>query len=162
MIEKNTSWPEKGKIPNIDDFTEKNGILSCGPYILKPSDHGWSAIICKANFNRYEKEVVSENNNTAGKALWALQQYLESEPKETQEDTKTQALIDEYLEYGKTHTIQSARTGFITCNTCRSLLNKKLLPSNRCPLCGNDLRPKAVIDKLQQLRDRIKSSRTTA
>ena len=78
MIEKDSFWPKEGEIPQIGDFTEKNGNLSYGPYILKNTEHGWETIVCKAGEDRYEKVTISENNPTSVKALSALQQYIEA------------------------------------------------------------------------------------
>ena len=154
MVEIKSYWPEQGYIPKLSDFTENNGELSCGPYILRQTEHGWSAIYCMAEKSRYEKKLISENNSTSTKALAALQRYLEN-GKKAPESKKEDELYQEYVEYSKTHSIQNARSSFITCSTCRSMLNKRLLSSNRCPLCGNDLRPKSVLNKLTQYRNKL-------
>lgn len=47
---------------------------------------------------------------------------------------------------------------FIGCKSCESRLNKDFLLTNKCPVCGQDLRPKTMLNKIKQQKDKLKEN----
>lgn len=45
---------------------------------------------------------------------------------------------------------------FIGCKTCGSKLNKEFLLTNKCPVCGEDLRPKAMLNNIKWHKNKAK------
>ena len=48
---------------------------------------------------------------------------------------------------------------FVHCKSCRSRLARKYIKGNKCPLCGNDLRSAAVVNRLKRLQEMQKELR---
>lgn len=45
---------------------------------------------------------------------------------------------------------------FVSCKRCGSALSRTHLKSNFCPMCGNDLRPQSVRDKVARAKEKVK------
>lgn len=81
------------------------------------------------------------------------------EPKKA--SSKTAKLTERYNEaYNKALALdrhfhfENAKSEFIGCKECGSKLARTHLRSNRCPLCGKDLRPQTTLDKIKTLYDK--------
>lgn len=44
---------------------------------------------------------------------------------------------------------------FVSCKRCGSALSRIHLKSNFCPMCGNDLRPQSVKDKVARAKEKV-------
>lgn len=71
------------------------------------------------------------------------------EEREKKEYSKMNALANPI--YAKTHS-----AAFIGCKHCGSKLNSEFVSTNKCPLCGNDLRPESLLDKIKQQKAKIR------
>lgn len=47
---------------------------------------------------------------------------------------------------------------FVSCRSCGSKLKRRYIKSNRCPLCGADLRPESTIKQIDAARARWKKA----
>ena len=74
--------------------------------------------------------------------------------KELQE--KHAALCIKIAKYEKSHSVKNLKATFIGCPNCSSKLSKEYLRSERCPLCGTDLRSKTTLDTLAGYRAKQK------
>lgn len=89
--------------------------------------------------------------------------YKELIPNEHESDTLIQKkkelskLIKEWLELDDNHYFKKHDApDKIECSKCGSTINKDYIKMNRCPACSSDLRPKAFIEKVNNLRERSK------
>ena len=54
------------------------------------------------------------------------------------------------------YSVDTVKSQFITCRHCGSKLAVKYIKSNKCPLCGEDLRPQSAQDKVKRLMAKVK------
>lgn len=84
-------------------------------------------------------------------------------PKKLQElKDRCSRLEKEYREISNIVECKTFKSQLITCKQCNSKLNKDYMHSNKCPLCGNDIRSdttkkriKAKYDALLSIRQQI-------
>ena len=84
-------------------------------------------------------------------------------PKKLQElKDRCSRLEKEYREISNIVECKTFKSQLITCKQCNSKLNKDYMRSNKCPLCGNDIRSdttkkriKAKYDALLSIRQQI-------
>lgn len=58
-------------------------------------------------------------------------------------------------EYTVEHSVKKLKAVLITCPNCGSKLSREHLRSEKCPLCGTDLRSKTTLDALKRYDERI-------
>lgn len=51
---------------------------------------------------------------------------------------------------------KNVQAQYVTCRTCGSKINKDHLRSNRCPVCGKDMRPESLLERLNAMNKKIK------
>lgn len=76
------------------------------------------------------------------KAMGALKERLQKES-------------DKLNEYTKAHTVKAFKADFVGCAGCGSKLAKVRLLSDKCPLCGADLRGKTTLKTLARYENNI-------
>lgn len=99
----------------------------------------------EANDRRdYDNLAVKYRETTvSGKQYSALVEKLKKAKKELEEVNS------------KFH-FRDAKADFIGCKTCGSKLSRKHLFTNKCPVCGFDLRPAYVQEKVKKLEEKAK------
>lgn len=50
---------------------------------------------------------------------------------------------------------KNVQAQYVTCRTCGSKINKDHLRSNRCPVCGKDMRPESLLERLKVMNKKI-------
>lgn len=94
---------------------------------------------------KYRQIAVKYKKHIPGKKTKALIN------KEKQVETLSNELYDlDHKQYFKNH--KSKR---ITCKKCDSAINKDYIKRHWCPLCGNDLRNKTEIDKVEKKKEKL-------
>ena len=58
--------------------------------------------------------------------------------------------------YTKQHSTKTFKSQFIGCGNCGSKLNREFLRTEKCPLCGTDLRGKTTLDTIERYKTNIK------
>lgn len=56
--------------------------------------------------------------------------------------------------YTAEHSVKTFKSEYIGCKNCESKLKRVLLPSEKCPVCGTDLRGQTTLDTLQKYQDK--------
>ena len=56
---------------------------------------------------------------------------------------------------------KTLKAEYIGCKTCGSKLKRKLIQTNRCPVCHNDLRPDSVLARVNAAEYRWKKAQAT-
>ena len=59
------------------------------------------------------------------------------------------------------YSVDTVKSKYITCKHCGSKLAVSYIKSNKCPLCGEDLRPQSVQDRVKRLGDKVKKLEET-
>ena len=73
--------------------------------------------------------------------------------KKTEEiEANIKKMWDKICAYEKAHAVQTFKAEYISCPKCGSKLKRELLRTQRCPVCGSDLRSKTTIDTLAGYR----------
>lgn len=54
------------------------------------------------------------------------------------------------------HSIHKRTSSQIGCNCCKSKLTLSYLRGEKCPVCGEDLRPQSTIDKIKWYDEKVK------
>ncbi len=158
-------------VPAFDQFKEdRKDTFVYGPYVIfydnNDKNPGWCGQVCRYD-NGYKKDKVVTGAKNPGYVRNILESYVAENngkirglsPEEYKKQEKLtkeiKALEKEYFEFSSTNSIKNLNFEYINCPVCRSQLNKRLLHSNRCPLCHTDLRRKYVLDKIEQYRSRL-------
>lgn len=68
---------------------------------------------------------------------------------ETLKERMNKAIADKRA-FAEEHSVQSRKADFVGCKKCGSKVAVSYLRTNRCPVCGNDLRPDYVIKRLEK------------
>jgi hypothetical protein len=63
-------------------------------------------------------------------------------------ETKIAELMKSQQKYIAEHSVRKFQAKHIGCPKCSSKINKDYLRTERCPLCGTDLRSKTTLDKI--------------
>lgn len=96
---------------------------------IQQLDNGW-----------YDDHAVRYRDTDSLKPTKAMNQI---------EERKAKITIDKN-EYMYNHSVQSRKSEFIGCPKCKSKLAREHLKSERCPVCGAELRPEYVIERLKK------------
>lgn len=79
------------------------------------------------------------------------------QPKEIEKfDERIQKAQIRYNNLDRKDHFENAKAAFISCPRCKSKIASEYLRWNRCPVCGADMRPKTVLDRLSSLEASIK------
>lgn len=81
----------------------------------------------------------------------ALRQSKQSK-KEEELTAAIKAQMDNLNKIEKGASVQNRTSEYIGCEKCGSKLKRTLLKTERCPLCGNDLRSKTNLDRMANAR----------
>lgn len=99
--------------------------------------------------NREEAEEIIRKLDNGWYDDHAVRYYDYSEAKETKkiQDMKKRAeeLAAKIGEYAREHTVRNFKANLIGCAKCGSRVSREYLRSDRCPVCGGDLRSESVI-----------------
>ena len=68
-------------------------------------------------------------------------------------------LNQKLLDFEKEHSVRCFKAEFIGCSNCGSKVAKKYLRSDRCPVCGSDLRSESTLKKIKEYESRIIKAR---
>lgn len=99
----------------------------------------------KMDTGRYDQIAVKYKEYVPGKKTKALIN------KEKQVETLSNELYElDHKQYFKNH-----KSKKITCKKCDSVINKDYIKRHWCPLCGNDLRSKTEIDKVEKKKEKL-------
>lgn len=83
-----------------------------------------------------------------------------TEPKETSSMKTLLRRIAEteekLIQYEKNHSVTTFKAEYIGCPDCGSKLKRELLKTDKCPLCGTDMRSKTTTETLSGYRIKIK------
>ena len=72
-------------------------------------------------------------------------------------EQRISATEEKMAKYIAEHSISTFKAEFIGCPECKSKIAKKFIPNtNKCPLCGTDLRSETTIKTLSGYRQKIK------
>ena len=65
---------------------------------------------------------------------------------------------DKRVAYANEHSVKNLKAEYVGCPKCGSKISRKHIGDrNRCPVCGQDLRSKTTLEKLQSYDDKIKA-----
>lgn len=79
------------------------------------------------------------------------------QPKEIEKfDERIQKAQIRYNNLDRKDHFENTKAAFISCPRCKSKIASEYLRWNRCPVCGADMRPKTVLDRLSSLEASIK------
>ena len=59
------------------------------------------------------------------------------------------------------YSVDTVKSKYIACKHCGSKLAVSYIKSNKCPLCGEDLRPQSVQDRFKRLMAKVKKLEET-
>ncbi len=123
--------------------------------------HGWnSRIEDKNNYERYDcgiKEIsVKDAYNKFSKIIENLNIHTHSSKKEDELQEKIKKLDEKIITYQNKHSIKNLQSEFIGCKNCNSRLARRLLISEDCPVCHNDLRNKTTVETLRKYAEKRK------
>ena len=65
-------------------------------------------------------------------------------------EAKARKLVTEKYDYETAHSMQNRKSEFIGCKKCESKIARKYLRADRCPVCGVDMRPEYVIERIRK------------
>ena len=80
---------------------------------------------------------------------------LKKPKKLTTLEERIERLRNDYYKSSDKFHYADVKSKFIGCRHCQSKLNLAHLHRNRCPVCGQDLRPKSTLDQLEYKRNKI-------
>lgn len=63
---------------------------------------------------------------------------------------RSDKMLQDKHEYIKAHSLKNRKSAYIGCKECGSKISVKHLRGNACPLCGTDLRPDYVIERIKK------------
>lgn len=69
---------------------------------------------------------------------------------------KIKELSEKQREYIEANSVKKRKSAYIGCAVCGSGLSRKHLKSEKCPLCGNDLRAASTLERIASFDKRIK------
>ena len=119
------------------------------------SYHGNMTIHDKSICESYEeaKERIEEWD-TGWYSDHAVQYKDKSNLKPTKQMETLQArakkLIDDKNEFIDAHSVRNRKSGLIGCGKCGSKIAKSYMRTDRCPVCGTDMRPEYVIERIRK------------
>ena len=117
-------------------------------------------------YNSYEDADAALDRLTEGKSypqiavLYKEQYDFKESDKLTKMKAKLKDLVAKASELSTSWNPTEFKTKTISCKKCESKLATAYLKRNCCPLCGNDLRPKTIIENEKKLKTRIDDLRT--
>lgn len=60
-------------------------------------------------------------------------------------------------EFEEKHDVRNRKSEFIGCTKCKSKVAKEFLNSNKCPVCGTDLRAEYITAKINDYCEKVKA-----
>lgn len=85
-----------------------------------------------------------------------LNVHTHSSKKEDELQEKIKKLDEKIITYQNKHSIKNLQSEFIGCKNCNSRLARRLLISEDCPVCHNDLRNKTTVETLRKYAEKRK------
>ena len=98
----------------------------------------------RSNCSFYLQIAVPVYKYNSNEKLKELQDKLEAAKAELEKAKKPYYSVD------------TVKAKYVGCKHCGSKLAVSYIKSNKCPLCGEDLRPQSVQDKMKRLAARVK------
>ena len=128
------------------------------------TSYGWSVWI----ISPIDRRCIGSEYIQAEDAYKKLLDYVTGKRLATKADYRKIKLLEtELVKVTTTYHELDVRTAiynnqgpeFVHCRSCRSRLARKYIKGNKCPLCGNDLRLAAVVNRLDRLQEMQKELR---
>lgn len=118
---------------------------------------------------RIPTEKVFDNYDEAGKYIDSVDRHdydgiavkyrdyssLEPTAKILEYREKSAELRRKWQEYIKEHSVHKQKAEFISCRGCHSKLRNSMFSTERCPVCGKDLRSQTTLDYIASFDNRI-------
>lgn len=99
-------------------------------------------------------EIVSLEEQIKGKPR------LESTYKKILDmNEKAEKAAQEYHELNNAFHFRDTKSELIGCKNCGSKLARKYLEGNKCPVCGHDLRPQSLLDRIAVKKAKVREYR---
>lgn len=127
------------------------------------SYHGDLEILENHIYDNYDKALEAAKKIEKKRGVYrdfAIPFYESIQQKPTKQmlnlNTRAQKMEEDMEEYQKKMSIHNLKAKFITCRNCSSKLSKDFLNnSNRCPVCGADLRAEYIVKRLDKYKKDI-------
>ena len=65
----------------------------------------------------------------------------------------------EYEDLNNAFHFKDAKSELVGCKNCGSKIARKYLKSNKCPVCGHDLRPRSLLDRIEAKKEKSREYR---
>ena len=65
-------------------------------------------------------------------------------------EARAKKLIDDKKEYLEAHAVRNRKSELIGCAKCGSKIARSYLRGDRCPVCGTDMKPEYVIERIRK------------
>ena len=111
--------------------------------IIKKRDMGWYDQLAVRFYSPNVKSLVNDKNLVALRAKQA----------------------DAYKNYTDKNNVvypMTRTSEFISCRSCKSSMNRLNIISNRCPVCGKDLRPETTLKSIEAAKAKWKKAEKAA
>lgn len=66
---------------------------------------------------------------------------------------RMQKNVSDKNEYAEKHSVKNRKSEFAGCKKCGSKIATKYMRTDRCPVCGNDLRADYILERLKKYAD---------
>ena len=74
-------------------------------------------------------------------------------------EERLKKVTQDRADYATKHSVSTFKAEFVGCSECGSRLKKTLLRSEKCPLCGTDLRGNTTLENLKRYNERLEEIR---
>ena len=133
-------------------YNVDRGENPCGSY------HGQMTIHDKPICESYEEaEKFIDNHDNGFYDDHAVQYKDKSALKPTKQMENLKARMKKNAEdknaYAEKHSVKNRKSEFAGCKKCGSKIATKYMRTDRCPVCGNDLRAEYVLERLEKYDD---------
>jgi hypothetical protein len=138
---------------------EINHYVSCRT--IEEGGHGLNDPIrwMDKTFNNYDEacEYIDSINKPYDQIAVKYRVYPEIKSSATMLELKNKLAREQKkrVEYAAQHSIKTLKAEYIGCPCCGSKLKRELLKTEKCVLCGTDLRSKTTLDTLSRYSKNI-------